>query len=151
MWTSLKYLLFRLKLLQLSEKDFVHFIRNDSIEKVEYALKHGNYNTRKLAAETLEIIGDESSIPFLLDAMNDKIQIVSFAALNVLEAINFENELSTSIIKKRFEWVKQLRDSQEKFEESKRTEYGIYRWERTSKKNFEMVKERLKKPILYAF
>ena len=147
MWTTIKYLLFKLKLIQLSEKDFVHFISNDDIEKVEYALKHGNYTTRKLAAETLEIIGDESSVPILLDAMNDKIQIVSIAALNALEAINFDDEFSTSIIKKRFEWVKQLRDSQEKFEESKGRKYGIYRWERTSKKNFEMVKERLKKPI----
>jgi len=147
MWTTIKYLLFKLRLLQLSEKDFVHFIKNDNIEKVEYALKHGNYNTRKLAAETLEIIGDESSIPILLDAMDDKIQIVSIAALNALEAINFDDEFSTYIIKKRFEWVKQLRDSKEKFDESKARKYGIYRWERTSKKNFEMVKERLKKPI----
>lgn len=147
MWTSIKYLLFKLKLLQLSERDFFHFIKNDEMGKVEFALKYGNYKTRKLAAETLEIIGDESSVPFLLDAINDKIQIVSIAALNALEAVNFDDKFSVAIIKKRFEWVKRLRDSQKKFEESKGRKFGIYRWERTSKKNFEMVKERLKKPI----
>ncbi|MCB0433537.1 MAG: HEAT repeat domain-containing protein, partial [Mangrovimonas sp.] len=107
----------------------------------------GNYRTRRLAAQALELIGDESSVPYLLKAMNDKVQNVSIAALNALEAINVNDELTLSIIKKRFDWVRELREKKEKFDASKGQKSNIYKWERTTKKNFEMVKERLKRPI----
>lgn len=147
MWVYIKYCLFKLKLTQLSEWDFVVLMRNLEIEKIEYALKKGNYKTRKLAAEALEIVGDESSIPLLLRAVDDNIQIVSLAALNALDALNHTDELTSSIIKKRFDWVRHVREKEEKFEANKGKKHNIYKWERTSKKNFDMVKERLKRPI----
>jgi len=147
MWAYIKYYLFRLRLTQLSERDFSELIDHYEIQKIEYALKKGNYRTRRLAAQALELIGDESSVPYLLKAMNDKVQNVSIAALNALEAINVNDELTLSIIKKRFDWVRELREKKEKFEASKGQKSNIYKWERTTKKNFEMVKERLKSPI----
>lgn len=147
MWAYIKYYLFRLRLAQLSERDFSELIYHYEIRKVEYVLKKGNYKTRRLAAQALEIIGNESSVPYLLNAMNDKVHNVSVAALNALEAINIDDALTTSIIKKRFDWIRELREKNEKFEASKGQKFNIYRWERTSKKNFEMVKERLKQSI----
>jgi len=147
MWAYIKYYLFRLRLTQLSERDFSELIDHYEVQKIEYALKKGNYRTRRLAAQALEFIGDESSVPYLLKAMNDKVQNVSIAALNALEAINVNDELTLSIIKKRFDWVRELREKKEKFDASKGQKSNIYKWERTTKKNFEMVKERLKRPI----
>lgn len=78
--------------------------------------------------------------------MNDKIQNVSIAALNALETLGCEDELVISITRKRFNWVKEIREKKEKQSGQRDKKHNIYRWERTSKKNFEMVKERLKRP-----
>lgn len=136
-----------MKLVQPSANTIMVWTYNNAIDKLEYALKHGNYKTRQLAAEALEKVGRCSSVPALLHAINDKIQNVSIAALNALETLGCNDELVISITRKRFNWVKELRDKEEKQKNRKPNKYNIYRWERTSKKSFEMVKERLKRPI----
>lgn len=141
------YTLFKMKLVQPSANTIMVWTYNNAIDKLEYALKHGNYKTRQLAAEALEKVGRCSSVPALLHAINDKIQNVSIAALNALETLGCNDELVISITRKRFNWVKELRDKEEKQKNRKPNKYNIYRWERTSKKSFEMVKERLKRPI----
>jgi len=141
------YTLFKLKLVQPSKNTILEWMNNRSINKLEYALKHGNYQTRQFAAEALEKVGRCSSVPLLLHAMNDKIQNVSIAALNALEALDCEEDLIISITRKRFNWVKEIREKDEKQKNSKAKKHNIYRWERASKKSFEMVKERLKRPI----
>lgn len=117
------------------------------VTKLEYALKHGNYKTQKLAAEALEYAGKPSSIPVLLNAMNDKIQNVSIAALNALEALGCTDDLIVSITKKRFNWVKDIRDKEAKRSVKKDKKYTIYRWKRASKQSFDRVKAQLKKPM----
>ncbi len=67
----INYLLFRCRFIQSSEKIIFFWMQNLHVEKLEYALEHGNYKTRKLAAEALEHVGKPSSIPALLKAMND--------------------------------------------------------------------------------
>lgn len=119
----------------------------NAVDKIEYALKHGNYKTRQLAAEALEQIGRPSSIPILLNAMNDKIQKVSIAALNALEALGCNDDLVISITRKRFNWVKELRDKEENRKVKKDKKHNIYRWKRASKESFDRVKEQLKKPM----
>lgn len=119
----------------------------NAVDKLEYTLKHGNYKTRQLAAEALEQVGKPSSIPVLLNAMNDKIQKVSIAALNALEALGCNDDLVISITRKRFNWVKELRDKEEKRNAKKDKKHHIYRWKRASKQSFDRVKEQLKKPI----
>jgi HEAT repeat protein len=142
-----KYTFFRLKFLEPSENTILYWIDTHAVGKLEYALKHGNYKTRQLAAEALEQIGKPSSVPVLLNAMNDKIQSVSIAALNALEALGCTDDLVITITKKRFLWVKEIRDKEEKQKIKKERKYTIHRWERASKKSFELVKERLKRPI----
>lgn len=141
------YLLFKLKLVQPSAVTILGWMDANDIVKLEYALKHGNYKTRQLAAEALEQVGLCSSVPVLLHAINDKIHNVSIAALNALETLGCNNELIISVTRKRFDWVKEIRDKKEKQNEQRDKKHNIYRWERASKKSFEMVKERLKRPI----
>ena len=147
MFYQISYWFFKLKLSQPSENAINYWIDTNAVNKLEYALIHGNYKTRQLAAEALEFVGQPSSIPVLLVAIDDKIQNVSIAALNTLERLGTKDELIKSIIKKRFNWVKNLRDKEERQKSAKVKKHNIYRWERTSKKSFEMVKERLKRPI----
>lgn len=147
MFHQITYLLFKLKLIQPSESAIYFWTKVKHVEKLEYALKFGNYKTRKLAAEALEIVGKPSSIPVLISAMNDKVQNVSLAVLNALEKIGKNDELVKTIVKKRFNWLKQIRDNKAKYEANKHRKYKIYRWERASKKSFDRVKEQLKKPI----
>lgn len=147
MLLQITYLLFKLKLIQPSSRTIRLWMYDDEVEKLEYALKHGNYNTRKLAANALGTIGHSSSIPVLLAAINDKVHNVSIAALNALESIGHEDELNSTIIKKRFNWLKKQRESDKKREANKGEKYKIYRWERASKKSFDCVKEQLKRPM----
>ena len=77
---SITYLLFKLNLIQPSERTIYFWMYDLQIERLEYALEHGNYKTRKLAAEALEHMGKPSSIPVLLKAISDKVQNVSIAA-----------------------------------------------------------------------
>lgn len=144
---QLTYTLFKLRLTQPSERTIKLWIKAHAVLKLEYALKHGNYKTRQLAAEGLEHVGKPSSIPVLLNAINDKIQNVSIAALNALEALGCTDDLVISITNKRFNWFKTIRDKEEKRHVKKDKKYNIYRWERASKKSFDLVKARLNKPI----
>ena len=141
------FFLFKLKLLQPSESTINFWLQSEDTDKLEYAVTQGNYKTRKLAAEALEQLAKPCSIPALLKCINDKVQNVSIACLNALERISTNDELIKTIVKKRFKWVNEIREKREKFEANKGKKYNIYRWERTSKKSFDMVKERLKRPI----
>jgi len=144
---NISYLLFKLNILQPSENSINYWTDTKEVQKIEYALKHGNYKTRKLAAEALAYTGQCSSVPVLLHAINDKVQNVSIAALNTLEALGCGDDLVISITRKRFNWVKEARDRAAKQEANKDKKYTIYRWERASKKSFERIKEQLKRPI----
>ncbi|MFS4482166.1 HEAT repeat domain-containing protein [Hyunsoonleella sp. 2307UL5-6] len=144
---NIKYILFRLSVVQPSENTINFWTDTKDVGKLEYALKHGNYTTRKLAAEALEHAGQCSSVPVLLHAINDTVQNVSIAALNTLEALGCGDDLVISITKKRFNWVKTLRDKEAKQYANKDKKHTIYRWERASKKSFDRVKEQLKRPM----
>ena len=113
------YLLFKLNLIQPSERTILFWMYNLQIKKLEYALKHGNYKTRKLAAEALEQVGKSSSIPVLLEAINDNVQNVFIAALNALEKIGSDDRTIQTIIKKRFNWAKEIRTKNTKYKASK--------------------------------
>ncbi|MEO1030179.1 MAG: HEAT repeat domain-containing protein [Bacteroidota bacterium] len=136
-----------MKLVQPSKDTILDWMHSGAIYKLEYALKKGKYRTRQLAAEALEQVGQTSSVPILLRAIDDNIHKVSIAALNALEAIGCHDEFIISITKKRFHWVEKIRAKEAKQKEKTEKKYNIYRWERSSKKSFEMVKERLKRPI----
>ena len=147
MFYQITYLLFKLKLIQPSESAIYFWMRHEHVGKLEYALKFGNYKTRILSAQALEHVGKPSSIPVLINAINDKVQNVSVAALNALETLSETDELLSIIVKKRFNWLKEKRDSKAKYEANKHKKHKIYRWERASKKSFDRVKEQLKKPM----
>ncbi|MCL5128893.1 MULTISPECIES: HEAT repeat domain-containing protein [unclassified Algibacter] len=144
---QITYLLFKLKLIQPKERTIDFWMENEHVEKLEYALKHGNYKTRRLAAEALEQLNNPSTIPALLQCINDKVQNVSVACLNALERMGENDELIKAIVKKRFNWAKKVRDSDAKFKANKNKKHNIYRWERASKKSFDRVKAQLKRPM----
>lgn len=141
------YFLFKLKLIQPSQKAISFWMDCEDTDKLEYALTNGNYKTRKLAAEALEQIAKPCSIPALLNCINDKVQNVSLACLNALERISPNDELIKTIVRKRFNWVNEIREKRAKYEANKHVKHTIYRWRRTSKESFDRVKEQLKKPI----
>lgn len=141
MLNQITYILFKLKFIQPSKRTIRFWTLTDEVEKLEYTLKHGNYKTRELVANALGVIGYHSSIPILFEAINDKIQNVSIAALNALDNIGCEDELGSTIVKKRFNWLKEKREA------NKDKKYKIYRWERASKKSFDRIKEQLKRPL----
>ncbi len=147
MLQGIKYILVKLKLIQPSERDIKIWTLTEQVRRIEYVLEHGNYKTRKLAAEALGETGYKSSIPILFKTINDKVHNVSIAALNALEMIGYDDELGAIIIKKRFNWLKNKREKEAKFEANKDKKYRIYRWERASKKSFDRVKEQLKRPM----
>lgn len=144
---QITYLFFKLKFIQPPKRIIDYWTDTNNAKKLEYALKHGNYKTRKLAAEALQHVGQCSSVPALMHAINDNVQNVSIAALNTLESLGCNDELIVSITRKRFSWVKELRDKEIKREANKGKKYTIYRWERASKKSFDRVKEQLKRPM----
>ncbi len=143
--SHVRYLLFKLNVLQPSQDTINLWTNNKDSIKLKYVLQNGNYKTRVLAANALSFIRDYSAIPLLLNIIDDKIQNVSIAALNALEDLDTNKKTITLIYKKRFEWLKLNREKKNR--KVKKRKNNIYRWERTSKKNFEMVKERLKRPI----
>ncbi len=147
MYHRIIFILFRLKLLQPSKRYMEFWANHGEVDKLEYALQNGNYKTREYAANGLKTAGDKASTPLLLNAINDPIHKVSIAALNALEAMDHNNELIKSITSRRLNWFKYYSDKEKREAEKVKRKYTIYRWERTTKKNFEMVKERLKRPI----
>jgi HEAT repeat protein len=143
----IKYILFKFKLRSLSEADILHLEANNYVDRLEYALANGNFKVRKLAAEALGHVGQASSIPYLFIAIQDKVHNVSLAALDALDKLDDNKELKPLIVSKRFQWMKSINEKEAAFEANRGKKYKIYRWERTSKKNFEIVKEQLKKRI----
>ena len=139
--------MFKLKLVQPSESAIHFWMTQEDTDKLEYVLTHGNYKSRKLAAEALEQIAKPCSIPALLKCINDKVQNVSVACLNALERICPNDELIKTVVSKRFKWANDVREKRAKFEANKHVKHTIYRWRRTSKESFDRVKEQLKKPI----
>ncbi len=149
MLPSLNIIRFRLKLVKFSEKNILKWKKTKQVDKLEYALKYGNYYSRKLAAEALGEVGNESSIPLLFNTIDDPVKNVSIAALNALDEISETHDLAAIIIKKRFDWLKLKREKDARAEANKNNakKYNIYRWQRASKKSFDRVKEQLKKPM----
>ncbi|RNC85043.1 MAG: HEAT repeat domain-containing protein [Winogradskyella sp.] len=140
------FLLIKLRILQPNKKILNGWTRNSDAKKLRFILKYGDYKTRPIAAIALADIDDKSSIPLLLESIDDRIHHVSITALNALEQLDTEKETSKIITRKRFYWT-ELLTKKANTQKKKRGKANIYKWERSSKKTFDMVKERLKRPI----
>lgn len=71
--------------------------------------------------------GQCSSVPLLLQTINDKVQTVSIVALNTLEALGCGDDSVICITNKRFNWVKVLGDKDTEQDTSKNKKHTIYR------------------------
>lgn len=143
---TITFLLIRLNWLTPSQSLIARFQRNNDSEILQYLLRNGSYKTRPIAATALADMEDHTSIPLLLEAIHDNIHHVSIVALNALEYLDGAKETKRIVNRKRFHWVKLFNDKSNAPKKPK-AKSNIYRWERASKKSFEMVKERLKRPI----
>ena len=143
--TSVPFILLKSKIFPVRKKHVQVWSKKGDLDKIHWALKHGNYSVRGIAARSVERIGCHTSIPHLIEAINEKVYVVAIHILNALESIDIELNHTSLIYKKRFKWAK-IKYKMNQKRHTKR-KYNIYRWERTSKKNFELVKERLKRPI----
>ncbi len=140
------FILIKLKLLQPNKKILNGWTRKFDAKKLRYVLINGNYKIRPLAAQALADINDTTAIPLLLNSINDNIYNVSISALSALDDLDTNLETDRLINRKRFYWTNILNRKANK-PKKKYGKANIYRWERKTKKNFEMVKERLKRPI----
>ncbi len=133
------------KVLPINETHILLWSKRNDLKKLHWALKHGNYQIRAKVAKTLEQIGSKMSLPILVKSVNDKVFNVSISVLNALETIDTEFKYTSLIYLRRFKWATLKQKTQNKVKTNKK--HNIYRWERSSKKSFEIVKERLKRPI----
>ena len=143
---TITFLLIRLNWLTPSQSLIERFQHNNDSEILQCLLRNGSYKTRPIAAKALADIEDHTSIPLLLEAIHDNIHHVSIDALNALECLDVAKETKRIVNRKRFHWAK-LFNNKSKESKKPKAKSNIYRWERASKKSFEMVKDRLKRPI----
>ncbi len=134
-------------LILLTPKRVDRWTKKRNIDKLEYAVKHGLFNIRKKAVEGLGKIGTEDCIPILKTALDDKIEIVSMTAINMLEKNALTKGLETIIENKRDYWSKRNLEEAQKLKNKRVKLINQRHWKRTSKETFENLKERLKRPI----
>lgn len=139
-------ILYSLGLLKLTLKRVDKWAHENDEKRLIFALEKGLYNVREKAAEKLGIIRTNNALPFLVRAIDDDIRSVSFAAMNAVEKIGLNKELEQKITEKKEYWKEKEKKDKEAFLNSKRKVFE-YKWDRTSKENYENMKEMLKKPL----
>lgn len=136
---------FKLGLIYLNEKWLLRQKSKKNFDGIHFVLFHGRYDIRKLAVEYLGLIKDKRSLPYLLKAIDDEVQIVSESAMNAIELIGGSQEALKKIEAKRSYWKEQ--EARAKLKQPRHIPYAPPRKERPSKKSFENLKKMLMKPM----
>lgn len=139
-------ILIRLGILKLSTDRIEQWAAKGCIDAIEFSLEHGMFSVREKAALELGKLKSKSSVPVLVQAMDDNIKIVSLAAMSAIEAIDSAGDFRDKIEAKRAYWAKL--EVQKKQKKSKRKAPSTRKWERKSKQTFDNMKQMLKKPMI---
>lgn len=139
-------IIFKLRLLRLSVRRVNRWIQNRRIDLLEYALKNGMFDVRKRAVEGLLELESTSSLPLLVDAIDDKIMVVSLAAMDAIEILDVTGSHQMRILGKRAYWVERERLEHETAAR-KISPYEIHKWNRPSGQTRENLRKMLQKPM----
>ena len=143
---SLLNLLYSAKILRLSLHKVRKWKESRNVSRLEYALKHGQYDVREEAVKALAELG---SVSGLREAIDDPVKRVSFAAMQALEQWEPAPDVQQAIESKKAYWAKKDRWQQQKLErlKQKKKTGDILKWDRTSTKTLDNLKQMLKKPM----
>ena len=108
------YFLFKIGLLRLHRRWLERQMYFKNIEAIEFAIQHGLYDVRKSAVEFLGKNNSERSIPVLVEAIGDEVQVVSEAAMEALRNMNSSVEILMLIEKKKQFWIQRAEDAKSK-------------------------------------
>lgn len=135
--------------LQLNKKQIENWASKGKIEDLEFALQHGDFKIREQVLHALGELKSTSSIDFILEKIEDKIKIVSLAAISALEKIGVDSDIKKQMENKLAYWKeKEKIETENRKKLSQRTHTDTHHWERTSKKTLDNVKQMLKKPMI---
>jgi HEAT repeat protein len=143
------HLLLQSGIMRLSVQNIDKWTRTKSCEKLRYALLHGPYKVRQKAADGLGLLKAEAAIPGLLLALDDRVKMVSMAAMTALAQISHSSEIQDRIQARKDGWVQKAQEERLTSESVRKTKHAstASKWERPSKQTFQNVKQLLKKPM----
>jgi septin family protein len=145
----LKKLLYQYHLLELDCKTVEDWIENHQMEDLKFALQNGNYKVRALVLSELGNIKFHSFTHLIVEKLDDKVKMVSCAAISTLEKMGTTPEIQNKVDAKIKYWKeKEILDEEKRKKFKHRTESDAPKWERPSKKTLENVKQMLKKPMI---
>lgn len=146
---ALKKILIQKGFIQILTPQIENWKSNQQVDNLELALKVGDFKIRKQAIEALIDLNSQGSIPLILNAIDDKIPLVSMAAIEVINRLGVDQEIENRIKAKLEYWNQKSEVELEKrknFTIRKKPE--IRHNERTSKITYENMKEMIKKPMM---
>ena len=141
-------ILYKTGLLKLTERRIEKWIAGNKTGNLIFALENGNYHIRKLAAEGLGTINNTAVIPYLIEAIDDKVIIVSYSAMNSLEKMPIDKKIQEKINLKKNYWTDKEKAEKEALSRHKINYNNIPKWDKKGRmKTLEMVRQMLKKPM----
>lgn len=145
----LKKLLYQYHLLELDCNTVDHWIENHQMEDLTFALQNGNYKVRAQVLSELGNIKSHSFTHLIVEKLDDKVKMVSWAAISTLEKMGITPEIQNKVDAKIKYWKeKEILDEEKRKKFKHRTGSDVPKWERPSKKTLENVKQMLKKPMI---
>jgi len=145
----LKKLLYQYHLLELDCKTVDHWIENHQIENLTFALQNGDYKVRAQVLCELGNIKSNSFTHLIVEKLDDKVKMVSWAAISTLQKMGTSPEIQNRVDAKIKYWnEKEILDEEKRKKFKHRTGSDAPKWERPSKKTLENVKQMLKKPMI---
>lgn len=142
-------ILFSFGLIKLTTKRVENWIAKRKVSELKYALTNGSFAVRKRAIEGLGELKSFSSLPLIIEKLNDSVKIVAFASIKAIEKLGLTIELKEKIETTKKIWLeKELKEK--KASENFFIHKGLseYNWERRSKETLENVRQMLKKPMI---
>lgn len=145
---KLTRILFSIGLLNLTLSKVDRWKNRRSTDRLEYVVQHGVYNVRERAIQALGELESRTSIPLLIDALDDRVRTVAIAAANALKRLGTTTEVDQKIAETMKMWTRRQQERSTRLENSlKNKGNSAARWDRPSRKTLENVKEMLRKPM----
>jgi hypothetical protein len=144
---ALTKILLDLRLIRFTANRLKNWRIEGNIELLDYALKQGSYDIRKIAIHEIVNLESSDAYDLLINTINDRIRIVSLTAIESLKKIGIKPEHSRMIEQKINYWKYKEIEEQENLKKRNANQKNEVHWERKSNETFENVKQMLKRPM----
>ena len=142
---KLKKILFQHHILEFNTNLIEQWKDKLQISNLEFALQNGNFKIREQVLIALGKLKSVSSTELIIENIDDKVEIVSLAAINALNEIGTNSKINNIIEDKLNYWEKKkILEIERRENNSHHKSSEILKWERTSKKTYENMKEMIK-------